>query len=185
MHPCISQSSEVVSLKSEEKSDEKKKDKNLTNPTSETSSIKCSSIASHHDKVAPAIADTPAHNYNDEAEWITSANKKRNPKNKKNVKGNKNKKVKQNKNKAKQVKKQPQNATTGEVIPTPGMNKNIEQPVLSAASSESQISKVLENQDLPLKTETSPEIRAKEVIAGKDLEKSNGKLRNFQTNRVF
>jgi hypothetical protein len=81
-HKRISNSSDVVSLKSEEKfggkSAEKIKDQNLTNPTSETSSIKCSSVASQYDKVAPALVQNTSQNYNDGSEWITSSNKNRN-----------------------------------------------------------------------------------------------------------
>lgn len=164
-----------MSLKSEEKSDEKKKDQNQTNPTSETSSIKCSSIASHHEKVTPVLAETLAHNYNDESEWITSANKKRNTKNKKNVKGNKtNKKVKQNKIKVKQVKKQPQNQNIEEKNSNSIWDQAIEQTVLSVTQPEPQSLITNEIQNIPSKVEKSPQIKTKEPLIVKEPEKSKG-----------
>lgn len=167
-----------MSLKSEEKSDEKKKDQNQTNPTSETSSIKCSSIASHHEKVAPVVADTPAHNYSDEAEWITSADKKRNTKNKKNAKGNKaNKKVKQNKIKVKQVKKQPQNPKVEDKDPNSIWDQDIEQTVLSVTQPEPQSPITNEIQTSPLKVEKSPQIKAKNPLL-KEPEMIKGMFKN-------
>ena len=180
-HKRISNSSDVVSLKSEEKygerSAEKIKDQNLTNPTSETSSIKCSSVASQYDKVAPALVQNTTQNYNDGSEWITSSNKNRNQKNKKNVKSNKNnKKAKQNKNKAKPVKKQPQNQNTEEKKPNSIWDQDIEQNVLSVTAPEALAPKPHDAPKTPIKTEKSLQIKNKDSNVVKEHATSKGKF---------
>lgn len=71
----MSHSSEVVSLKSDEKSINKPVEHNGTGPTSESSSIKCSSVASNQDMVFaknnPAMMKSVSQNYTEGSEWIT------------------------------------------------------------------------------------------------------------------
>jgi hypothetical protein len=97
-----------MSLKSEKKSTEKHMDNACTNPTSETSSMKCSSVASQQEnlqlKQEPVMDKHTSAKCDDNGQWMTSTNKKRVNKNKKNQRNGK--KNKQNKNKPKQGKQQ-------------------------------------------------------------------------------
>jgi hypothetical protein len=126
-------SSGVASMKSDEKYAEPKIVKTPTNPTSESSSIKCSSVTSKGDKgkVSTGIAQhNIAAEETDGIEWTTSTNKKRNNKNKKNQK---NKKNKQTKAKAKPAKgKEKQQTVKGEKkAPESIWDQSLEQTVLN------------------------------------------------------
>jgi hypothetical protein len=132
---CISCSSEIVSLKSEEKS-----------------TCKCSSVASHQDnlhvKPEPSMVKNVSQNYVDNTEWITSSNKKRTSKGKKATKGAKtNKKNKSTKNKQKQGKKTPATSRPHEEAqPASIWNEDIAQTILNVPSPELQKCKTEEVQ---------------------------------------
>lgn len=132
---CISGSSEVVSLKSEEKS-----------------TCKCSSIASHQDnlhaKPEPSMVKNVSQNYVDNTEWITSSNKKRSNKGKKATKGAKaSKKNKNTKNKQKHDKKAPATSRAHEETqPASIWNEDLAQSILNVPTPELQKSKTEEVQ---------------------------------------
>ena len=93
----------------------------MTNPNSESSSLKCSSVASNQDKIGqknnPTLCDMDNNTYNP-SEWIQPTSKKsRGNKNKKNSKTQKcnNKKNKPNKAKGKNSKKQQQKESAREL----------------------------------------------------------------------
>lgn len=155
----ISNSSEVMSFKSDEKEILRVKDTTQTNPTSETSSLKCSSVASHQESknqdTVPPMMKNQSQNYSQAGEWITSANKKRSTKAKKNSKATKtNKKGKQNKPKAKPGKKgkQAEDLEDFDKKPDSIWAENIEQTILIAESPILQKCKTQEPESVLVKT---------------------------------
>lgn len=101
---CKSHCSEIVILKSEKKYVEEVKEVK-TIPTSESSSIKCSSVTSQHEQKKDEQSQHKTKTYDGNGEWRIQNNKKNKNSGKKTTRG---KKGKQHKNKGRQNKKQPQ-----------------------------------------------------------------------------
>lgn len=178
----------MESLKSEEKCQAKVKDTNQTNPTSESSSMKCSSIASQqenkHAEPASQMTKHRSQNYNDGVEWITSASKKKGSKNKKNQKGGKNtnRKNKNNKNKNKQNKKQHPDEIYGkDDQPDSIWAENIEQTILS---SDTPVLQKAKTHEVP-KAQTKPVAAEEKTQKPTQNLKQKSKSKNYSTELVI
>jgi hypothetical protein len=176
-------SSGVVSIKSDEKYTEPKIVKTPTNPTSESSSIKCSSVTSRGDKgkVSTGIAQ---HNIAAEEtegiEWTTSTNKKRNNKGKKNQK---NKKNKQTKAKAKPAKGKDKKESVKEEKKGPDSiwDQSLEQNVLNVPEPQLEKSKTY---NTPSQSKTQFVGKQEEKDQPKEKKNSDLKIKMTQEKKV-